>query len=267
MAAVTGGDRRTAGSIAVAGRQIEVAWWGRPPGQAPTLVLLHEGLGCVALWRGFPAALADATGLGVFVYSRFGYGRSDTVRLPRPLRYMHEQADLLPAVLDAAGIGACMLVGHSDGASIAAIHAGSPAPDPRVRRLALIAPHFFVEDVAVASIAAIRAEYEQGGLRARLARYHRDVDAAFHGWNGAWLDPGFRAWDITDHLRRIRLPVLVVQGSDDPYGTEAQPRATERLASGPVSVVMVAGAAHAPHLEAAQVTRDAIAGFARSLAS
>lgn len=267
MAAITGADRGEPGSIAVAGRRLEVAWWGRLPGEAPTLVLLHEGLGCVALWRGFPAALAAATGLGVFAYSRFGYGQSDTVSLPRPLRYMHEEADLLPAVLDAAGIGDCMLVGHSDGASIAAIHAGSPEADPRIRRIALIAPHFFVEDVTVASIAAIRAEYEQGDLRARLARHHRDVDAAFHGWNGAWLDPGFRAWDITAYLRRIRLPILVVQGSDDPYGTEAQPRAAERLAAGPVSIVMVAHAGHAPHVEAAQSTCDAVAGFARSLHS
>ena len=267
MAAITGGVEGESTSIVVGGRHLEAAWWGRPRPDASTIVLLHEGLGCVALWRGFPAALAEATGLGVFAYSRAGYGGSDPVPLPRPLRYMHDEADLLPAVLDAAGIGPCLLVGHSDGGSIAAIHAGGLSPDPRVRRLALIAPHFFVEEVTLASIRAIRAEYDAGGLRQRLARHHRRVDVAFRGWNDAWLDPGFRCWDITGCLPCIRAPMLVVQGQNDPYGTVAQPRAAERGAGGPVSVLMVPGAGHAPHLEAAVATCDAIARFARPLAA
>ncbi len=267
MVSITGSDGGTAGEIVVAASRLETGWWGPPPSVAPTLVLLHEGLGSVALWRGFPAALAAATGLGVFAYSRAGYGRSDPVPLPRPLSYMHAEADMLPSVLDAAGIGPCMLVGHSDGGSIAVIHAGSAEPDGRVRRLALIAPHFFVENVTVDSIRAIRAEYNQGSLRERLARHHRDVDNAFRGWSDAWLDPGFRAWDITDHLRRIRSPMLVLQGTDDPYGTDAQPSAAERFAGGPVSVVMVPGVGHAPHLEALSVVCEAVAGFAAPLRS
>ncbi len=254
------GPRRT--TLAVEGRRIEAACWGRPRPGAPTLVLLHEGLGSVDLWRDTPAVWAGATGLAVFAYSRFGYGRSATVALPRPLTYMHDEAARLPAVLDAAGLaGPCILAGHSDGASIAAIHAGSGAADLRLRALVLIAPHFFVEDVSVASIAAIRAGYERGDLRRGLARHHDDPDAAFLGWSGAWLDPAFRAWDVTAHLARIRLPMLVLQGTDDPYGTEAQPHAAARLAAGPVSVRMLEGVAHAPHREAPEATRDEVARF------
>ncbi len=175
------------------GQIIETAWWGPPPDQAPTLVLLHEGLGCVALWRGFPERLAAATGCGVFAYSRFGYGQSAPAALPRPLTYMHEEAeDVLPRILDAAGIRRAVLVGHSDGASIAALYAGS-RQDFRIAGLVLIAPHFFVEDVTVASIEAARIAYRDSDLRARLGRYHADPDNAFRGWNDVWLDPAFRA--------------------------------------------------------------------------
>lgn len=251
------------GSLVVGGRRLETEWWGPRPDKAPTLVLLHEGLGCVALWRDFPDGLTAATGFGVFAYSRFGYGRSDTVRLPRPLGYMHDEAQaMLPAVLAAAGIGPCVLVGHSDGASIAAIHAGSVA-DSRVRGLALIAPHFFVEDVTLASIAAVRTAYERDNLRARLARYHAHVDAAFRGWSDAWLDPAFRAWDISAELAAIRVPMLLLHGVEDPYGTEAQLRLAERVACCPVETVLVPGARHSPHTETPGPTRDAVAGFAR----
>ncbi len=200
----TGYDHRDAaarrGDLFLDGKRLETAWWGPAPGAAPTLVLLHEGLGSVALWRDFPEALVAATGCGVFAYSRFGYGASDPVNLPRPMTYMHDEAlNVLPRVLDAAGVRRAALIGHSDGGSIAAIHAGG-VHDPRIAGLVLIAAHFFVEDINIASIARIKANYEQGDLRQRLARYHRDVDVAFRGWNDAWLDPRFRAFDITDHV-------------------------------------------------------------------
>ncbi len=197
------------------GVTIEAAWWGPPPEAAPTLVLLHEGLGCVALWRGFPEALAEATRCGVFAYSRPGYGQSDPAALPRPLSYMHEEARRLTAVLDAACVWRTVLIGHSDGASIAAIAAGSHY-DARVRGLVLIAPHFFVEDESVRGIEAAKRGYEAGGLRAALAPYHRDVDNAFWGWNGAWLDPAFRSWRIDEFLPHIRMPVLLVAGHSRP---------------------------------------------------
>lgn len=243
----------------VDGVSIEVGRWGAEEG--PTLVLLHEGLGSVALWRDFPERLAAATGCGVFAYSRPGYGHSDPVALPRPLTYMHDEARHLPAVLDAAGIRQAILVGHSDGGSIAAIAAGSHY-DRRVRGLVLIAPHFFVEDEAVRAIEGIRESYRSGTLRRSLAKYHRDVDVAFWGWNGAWLDPAFRAWRIDEYLPYIRLPILLLQGEDDSYGTIAQLRVVEELAYGPVETVLVAGAKHSPHLDAPSEVVAAIARFA-----
>ncbi len=249
------------GALLLDGRRIETAWWGPPPAAAPTLVLLHEGLGSVGLWRDFPAALAAATGAGVFAYSRAGYGRSAPIRLPRPLDYMQIEARaVLPLVLDAAGIRRAVLVGHSDGATIAAL-AAAERDDPRVAGLALIAPHFFVEPVAVAAIAAIRRDYAAGGLRARLARHHDDVDGAFHGWAGAWLDPGFPAvLDLAAALRRIRLPTLVVQGTRDPYGTDAHAELAAREIPGGARIVLV-DAGHSPHIEAPAATRAAVAAF------
>jgi pimeloyl-ACP methyl ester carboxylesterase len=244
-------------------RFLETASWGPGPDRAPTLVLLHEGLGCVALWRDFPEALVAATGCGVFAWSRFGYGGSDPVTLPRPMSYMHDEAlTVLPRVLDAAGVRRAVVIGHSDGGSIAAIHAGA-VRDPRVCGLVLIAAHFFVEELNIASIAAIRATYEEGDLRARLARYHRDVDVAFRGWNDAWLDPRFRAFDITEHVARIPVPVLALQGAEDPYGTAEQLRVLERVALCPVETRLIAGARHAPHLEAREATLAAIVPFVR----
>jgi pimeloyl-ACP methyl ester carboxylesterase len=245
------------------GKHLETAWWGPSPADAPSLVLLHEGLGSVGLWRDFPASLQAATGFGVFAYSRFGYGRSASIALPRPLCYMHDEArSVLGRVLDAAGIQRCILVGHSDGGSIAAIYAAEH-DDPRVAGLATIAAHFIVEDICVTSIAGITQDYETGSLRARLARHHDDVDAAFHGWSGAWLDPAFRAWDITRQIEGIRVPTLLLQGADDPYGTIEQLRVAGRHARCPVETHLIPGAKHSPHVEAPDATCAAVAAFAR----
>ena len=249
--------------IVLDGRRLESAWWGPKPEDAPTLVLLHEGLGSVGLWRDIRGALAEATGCGVFAYSRFGYGQSSPAPLPWPMDYMHREAqDVLPRVLDAAGVRRAVMIGHSDGGSIAAIHAGGTA-DPRVAGLVLIAAHFFVEDMNIAAIQQIRGTYDQGDLRVRLARHHRNVDNAFHGWNGAWLDPRFRAFDITGFLPRITVPVLGLQGSDDPYGSGAQLRVLRQGMRAPVTTRLIPDAKHAPHLENRPVTLAAIADFAR----
>ena len=249
--------------ITLDGKQLETAWWGPPPEDAPTLVLLHEGLGSVGLWRDFPAALQVALGCGVFAYSRFGYGRSSSIELPRPLSYMHDEArGVLGRVLDAAGIRRCVLVGHSDGGSIAAIYAGE-SDDPRVIGLALIAAHFIVEDVSVESIAGITRDYESGQLKERLARHHDDAAAAFRGWSGAWLDPTFRTWNITRQVEGITVPVLLLQGADDAYGTVEQLRVAERHANCPVETMLIPGARHSPHAEAPEATCAAVAGFAR----
>ncbi len=243
--------------------RLENVWLGPAPEDAPTLVLLHEGLGCVAMWRDFPEALAAATGLGALVYSRFGYGHSPPATLPRPLTYMHEEARLLPQLLDDAKIREAILVGHSDGGSIALLHAATR--DPRVRGLALEAPHVFCEDVSVASIAAAKRAFEGGDLRARLARYQGDnVDVAFRGWNDAWLDPGFRAWNLEACLPAIDVPVLVVQGADDVYGTLAQVDAIERGLRAPFTRCVLSECGHSPHKDQRDKTLAAIVGLARA---
>jgi pimeloyl-ACP methyl ester carboxylesterase len=253
-------------SFALDGRRIEAAWWGPGPEEAPTLVLLHEGLGCVALWRDIPATLAAMTGLGVFAYSRLGYGQSDSVTLPRPLTYMQDEArDVLGRVLDAQRIRRCILVGHSDGASIALIHAGSHQ-DRRVRGIVLLAPHVMVEPVCIAEIERARDRWNTTDLRARMRRYHRDPDAAFLGWNGAWLDPGFPAvLDLQPEIAHVRVPILVVQGEADPYGTLEHLHVIERETYCPVDRLVLPGVGHAPHLEAPGPTLDAVAAFAHRL--
>jgi pimeloyl-ACP methyl ester carboxylesterase len=256
-----------AGTIQVDGGALETGWWGPDPAQAPTLVLLHEGLGSVALWRDVPERLAAATGWGVFAYSRFGYGQSDTTSLPRPMTYMHREARVvLPYVLAAAGIERTVLVGHSDGGSIAAIYAGSVAAtfgndQPALLGLITIAAHFFVEDLNIQSIREIKTEYDAGSLRPRLARYHRDVDVAFRGWNDAWLDPRFREFDITRLLPNIDVPILALQGAADPYGTDEQIHVLQANVRVPITTEFVAGAQHSPHLEAKEATLAAITSF------
>ena len=248
-------------SFTIGGKQIEAAWHGPQPERAATLVLLHEGLGSVAMWKEFPQNLAERTGYGVLVYSRSGYGNSDPVELPRPLTYMHDEAcEILPAVLDQAGVRKAILVGHSDGASIATIYAGS-RQDFRVRGLVLIAPHFFVEDVSVRSIAAVKDAYETADLRARLGKYHRDVDVAFWGWNQAWLDPDFRNWRIDEYLAYLRVPILIAQGEDDEYGTKAQIAVVQQETYCPVEVRMLPGAGHSPHVDQPEETLAAIGEF------
>jgi len=254
------------GFLTFGAQQLEYRFVGPRPDQAPTLVLLHEGLGCVELWNDFPDKLSAATGAGVFVYSRAGYGKSSAVRLPRPLSYMCDEArETLPRVLEAVGFRRGLLIGHSDGASIAAIYAGSHQ-DHRVGGLVLIAPHFFTEDPGIASIAEAKKAYETGDLRARLSRWHADVDNAFKGWNDAWLDPEFRKWDITEFLAYVRVPVLIVQGEDDQYGTMKQIEVAQQECYCPVEVALLPGARHSPQREASEPTLKVIAEFvARAL--
>ena len=239
--------------------RLEARWWGTPVTTA--LVLLHEGLGSVGLWRDFPERLFAATGRPVFAYSRLGYGRSDPAPLPRPLDYMTREAALLPRVLVAAGIERAVLIGHSDGGSIAA----AAGDQPGVLGLVLIAPHFVTEASGLAAIATTRAAYAGGNLRTRLARHHDHPDNAFLGWADAWLDPEFpRAFDLRPALARITAPTLVIQGGNDPYGTAHQAELAAALIPGGARLVFPA-AAHAPHLEAPDATLGAITDFIRTL--
>ena len=235
------------------------------PGAAPTIVLLHEGLGCVALWRNFPEQLARATGCGVFAFSRPGYGQSDPKPLPWPLDYMtREAAETLAPVLDALAAPAVVLIGHSDGATIAAIHAGS-VEDRRLWGVVLMAPHFFTEPEGLASIAEARTAYDSGDLRVRLGKYHRDPDNCFRGWNDSWLHPDFRDWNVSDCLDYIRVPVLVLQGEEDQYGSIAQVDEVAERCYAPVDVMMIESCRHTPHFDQAEATLAGIASFCNRL--
>lgn len=256
------------GFLDIGSQKLEYRMIGPRPDQAPTIVMLHEGLGCVGMWGDFPDRLQRATGCGVFVYSREGYGQSSQAKLPRPLSFMHAEAQqTLPQILDAIGFERGLLAGHSDGASIAAIYGGSHQ-DHRVGGIVLIAPHFIVEDVTIASIAEMRQAYDTTELRARLARYHADVDATVHGWSDVWLKADFRNWDLTDFLAYIRVPVLIVQGEGDQYGTVRQIEIAEGECYCPVEVALLANAKHVPQREAPEATLQVITEFtARVLAS
>jgi pimeloyl-ACP methyl ester carboxylesterase len=253
------------GILRIGTSDLEYRFLGPAPDTAPTIVMLHEGLGSAGLWGDFPEKLQAATNCGVFAYSRAGYGHSSPVTLPRPIDYMHIEAlEVLPKLLDAIGFRRGLLLGHSDGASISAIYAGSHQ-DHRVQGIALIAPHFIVEDISVQSIAGIRTAYETAGLKAKLARWHKDVDNAFYGWNGAWLDPKFRNWDISEYLAYIRVPVAVIQGEGDQYGTMRQVEIIREECYCPVDVTMLPAAGHSPHREAPEATLDAITQFASAV--
>ena len=253
------------GFLRVGDFDLEYRMVGPSPVEAPTIVMLHEGLGSAALWGDFPDRLQAATGTGVFIYSRPGYGASSPVPLPRPLDYMHREAlDVLPELLDGIGFRRGLLVGHSDGASIAAIYAGG-VEDHRLCGLALLAPHFVVENVSIASIGKIKTAYENSDLKAKLARWHENVDNAFYGWNGAWLDPNFRDWDISHYLAYIRAPVVIVQGKADQYGTIRQVEIAQDECSCPVEVTLLEGTGHSPHREAPEPTLRAISEFARTV--
>jgi pimeloyl-ACP methyl ester carboxylesterase len=244
---------------------LEHRWIAGQP-HRPTLVLLHEGLGSVTMWRDVPDALVDRTGCSAFVYSRAGHGTSPSPAVPRGVRFMHDEATIvLPALLNQFRIDHPILIGHSDGGSIALIYAGSAFASPsavnRPRGLILLAPHVFVEDCSIASIARMRELYATTDLRARLGKYHADVDAAFHGWNDVWLDPAFRSWNIEAYLAAITCPVLVLQGEDDEYGTRAQVDAIATQVRGPVEVALLPRCGHSPHRDQRDTVLERIAGF------
>jgi pimeloyl-ACP methyl ester carboxylesterase len=245
--------------------RLEYRMIGPRPDAAPTLVMLHEGLGSVSLWGTFPDELAAATGAGVFVYSRAGYGKSSGGKFPRSTAFLDEEArEVLPRVLQAIGFQRGLLLGHSDGASIATIYAGS-VQDHRVRGLVLIAPHFFTEAIGLAEIRRARKSFASGALREKLMRWHDDVDTAFRSWNDPWLDPGFEKWDITEALGYIRVPILIVQGENDQYGTLRQIEAAQAECFCPVEVAVLPGIRHLPHSEAPELTLKTVAEFVNRL--
>ncbi|HKQ26270.1 MAG TPA: alpha/beta hydrolase [Burkholderiales bacterium] len=231
---------------------------------APTLVFLHEGLGSLALWKDFPEKVSQATGCTSIVYSRYGYGKSDRLAEARGVDYMHHEAlEVLPELLNALSIRKPILIGHSDGASIALIHTG--ARRRPVRGLVLLAPHVFVEDITVESIAEAKVAFDKTDLPSKLARYHDDAESTFRGWNDIWLHPDFRAWNIEEYLAGVTCPVLLIQGEDDQYGTSSQVEAIARQVCGPVATLMLPNCAHSPHVDQTQATVEKIAHFVREL--
>jgi len=251
--------------MTIGGCRLEYAWYGDAGAKGPALVFLHEGLGSVGLWRDAPETLARLTGRRAFAYSRAGYGRSDPAPLPRPATYHEPEAfDVLPAVLDAAGIRAAILIGHSDGGTIALLAAGR---DTRIKGVVTMAAHVFNEEVTLQGIRDARRAWDETGLRDKLARYHgANVDIAFHGWNDTWQRPDFRDWNVERHLSAVTSPVLVVQGLDDQYGTEAQVDAIAAGVSGRAETLLIPGCGHAPHQEAPRTLFPEIARFVAGLA-
>ena len=249
----------------VDGKRLETMWI--PPQQADrrAIVMLHEGLGSISLWKDFPARLAERTRCGVLVYSRYGLGNSDKLMEPRPVSFMHREGEVvLPELLAKLDIEQPILVGHSDGGSIAIVFAGR-YPEA-VSGLILEAPHVFVEDLSIASIAQAKVAYETTELPQRLARHHAHVDATFWGWNDIWLDPAFRSWNIEEYVPRIQCPILCLQGEQDEYGTIAQVEAI-RAAAPQTQLVMLADCKHSPHRDREEKTLELMSGFVENIAS
>jgi pimeloyl-ACP methyl ester carboxylesterase len=253
---------RTALSVEVLGRELAVERLEPDGGgKGPVLVFLHEGLGCIALWRDVPARCCERLGFPAIVYDRQGHGRSDPPDGPRTMRYLHEEAEeQLPALLDALGIADAVLIGHSDGGTIALLFAASFPK--RVKALVTLAAHVFVEGITIDGIEATVRAYAAGGLGARLERHHGEgTDALFHAWADTWLAPWFRQWNVEDCLPRVTAPVLIMQGVDDRYGTPRQIKAIARGLAGPHRTLLLPGVGHAPHLEAPDTVVEAVASF------
>ena len=252
--------------IDICGTKLDCDWLGPSPAKAPTLVLLHEGLGSIALWKEVPQRLVEATGYGVLVCSRQGYGHSSPLTGRRPVDYMHREArEILPPLLDHFAVRRPVFVGHSDGASIALIFAGC-FPNIPVG-LVLEAPHVFVENITISGIEEVRETYLTSDLSKKLGRYHDDVDAVFWGWNDIWLDPAFRGWNIEEYLPAVVCPALLIQGRNDQYATRAQLDAIVSGIPGPVETVVLDDCAHSPHHEQPLATIEAISAFVTHLSA
>ena len=248
--------------ITVDGKRLETALYPGAEATA-TIVMLHEGLGSIALWKDFPARVAETTGCAVLAYSRYGHGKSERLTEKRRVDFMHQEATVvLPELLDSFHIVKPILLGHSDGGSIALLYAGSwPG---RVRALVLEAPHVFVEESGLRSIAAIRTLYESTDLAEKLSRYHDHVDETFRGWNDIWLDPRFREWNIEEYLGAIACPILAIQGDNDEYGTLAQVQTIQRHVPATQTLILP-DCGHSPHRDQPALTLDAISKFAAEL--
>jgi pimeloyl-ACP methyl ester carboxylesterase len=251
--------------VRAAGRSLAYEWIGEARDGGPVLVLLHEGLGSIRQWRDFPEKLVAATGCRALVYDRYGYGQSDVLAEPRrTVRFMHDEGLVsLPQVLSALRVENPILVGHSDGASIALIHAGA---GHAVRAVVAMAPHVFIEPVCLSAIRTATEAFERTDLAQKLGRYHRDARRTFYGWADVWLDPQFEGWDIRgDYLPGVRCPVLAIQGHDDEYGTMAQLDEIARRISGPSELLKLKNCGHAPFRDQPEAVISATRSLVKKL--
>jgi pimeloyl-ACP methyl ester carboxylesterase len=251
------------GEVVVDGKRLETLWIAPEQAGRPTIVMLHEGLGSVALWKHFPQMLASRTGCRVLAYSRYGHGNSDKLMEKRPVEFMHHEGEVvLPELLDKLSVAWPILLGHSDGGSIVLIFAGKYPERPRA--LILEAPHVFVEDLSVASITLAKVNYQTTDFPQKLGRYHAHVDATFWGWNDIWLDREFRSWNIEEYLPAIRCPILCIQGEEDEYGTIAQVEAIQARVPG-TEIMMLSNCRHSPHRDQPDATLERMAEFVARL--
>ena len=251
--------------VRAAGRSLAYEWIGETRGGGPALVFLHEGLGSIRQWRDFPAELAAASGCRALVYDRYGYGQSEVLAEPRrTVRFMHDEGlVVLPELLSELHVENPLLIGHSDGASIALIHAGAGHP---VRAVVAIAPHVFIEPVCLSSIRTATETFENTDLPQKLGRYHRDARKTFYGWADVWLDPEFKGWDIrADYLPAVRTPVLALQGHDDEYGTMAQLDEIARRVSGPCELLKLENCGHSPFRDQPDAVISSVNAFVKKL--
>ena len=245
--------------------QIEYITFGNFSNKSPVLILLHEGLGSVAMWRDIPKLIHEKTKMNILVYSRIGYGKSSKAELPRPTNYMSIEAEeYLPIILQKLSIKKYFLIGHSDGGTIAAL-ASINKSSVELLGTILIAPHFFVEKESIIAIEETTDQYKNKNLRSKLEKYHNDVDNAFFGWSNVWLSTSFKKWNISNYLSKIKTPILVIQGTKDPYGTVNQVQVLEENLKSPLQKVIIEDCGHNPFYEFPETTIKYINKFIKKL--
>ena len=253
--------------INVLDHELEISTIGDLSSNSSSVILLHEGLGSVSMWKDIPEKIYEYTGFNVITYSRAGYGKSSSVRLPRPLNYMSIEANnYLPKFLDHFDLKNFYLIGHSDGGTIAALSSGEKKHVNHHGTI-LVAPHFFIENFNIKSIREIKNKYEKGGLKEKLSKYHDNVDNAFYGWSDTWLNPEFHKWDITKEIKKIKVPIYAIQGNADPYGSVKQVDVLEKNLSVQFRKLILDKCGHNPFFERLDESLFGIKNFINQIES
>ncbi len=248
-------------------KKIEVQWHREGKKDSPTLVFLHEGLGCTEMWKDFPYLLSKKTRYPALIFSRLGYGASDPCPTPWKINFMHKEGlQILPAVIKEAKIKDHILIGHSDGGSIGIIYAGSPYAKG-LKGLITEAAHIFCEELSVKSISDAKINYEHYDLREKLEKYHgENTENAFRGWNDVWLNQHFIKWNIEKYLPKIKAPMLAIQGLEDQYGTLNQIESIKRRVNRAITHI-IDNCRHSPHSEQPEMVLNIMARFINEITS